>query len=218
MVERKNADTIETLISDLLNGEDATQNRAANELVSMGARVVQPLLAAIVNDDHSEDASHLEHRILRDVLVRIGEPAFQAVVDTLNPTGVVRRAAVKTAVLFHDVRAVDPLIKVALSKRCGQLARLYAIDALGYFKDPRAFEPLITLLSDEEVIIRGTAARALAEYRDQRAVEPIRLALNHTGTSEWMDWRTTATEALKTIQNPYYKPRDRGFFINYRYA
>jgi len=40
----------------------------------------------------------------------------------------------------------------------------YAIDALGYFKAPRAFEPLIAALQDEDVLTRGHAAVALGEY------------------------------------------------------
>ena len=209
---------MDSLIENL-KGDREIRQQAADMLVKIGKPAVLPLLVAIKKDDRNESVVEYEHRILRRVLIKIGEPAFQALVKALKKqSSTIRgRAAVKTLVLFNDLKVIEPLVEVMLSKDYPMLTRTYAIDALAYFKDPRAFESLIAALQDEEVPIRGHAAIALGEYRDKRALEPLRASLNHSGPCQWMDWRKSVLEAIEAISNPDYRVSNRGFFINCHY-
>jgi HEAT repeat protein len=66
-------------------------------------------------------------------------------------------------------------------------------NALG--KIPRAVEPLIAALKDEDVNVRWPAARALGEIKDPRAVEPLIAALK----DEELHVRWPAAEALVSL-------------------
>ncbi len=58
--------------------------------------------------------------------------------------------------------------------------RLYAAGALGDIKDPVAFEPLIEALGDEDSEADTIIAKALVNYRDERAIPALIKALgNH---------------------------------------
>ena len=172
VIEMTKESTIDSLISDLRITRGNTRQRATDELVKIGEPAIEPLLRAIQEDDRSESMVDYEHRFLREVLVKMEEPAFNKLIEALiEQSNIIRgRAVVKTLVLFDDIRVVEPFVEVMLDERYGQTTRCYAIDALGYFKDPRAFEPLMAALHDEDVLIVGHAARALGEYQDKRAL------------------------------------------------
>jgi HEAT repeat protein len=72
---------------------------------------------------------------------------------------------------------VDPLVE-ALRDEDARV-RSYAACALGEIGDPRAVDPLIYALQDEdeESDVRSGAARALGEIGDPRAVDPLVEAL-----------------------------------------
>ncbi len=51
--------------------------------------------------------------------------------------------------------------------------RIRAVDVLGELKDPRAVDPLINLLHDENAAIRKNAVESLEKLGDTRALEPL---------------------------------------------
>ena len=57
------------------------------------------------------------------------------------------------------------------------MVRCDAAGALGNLEDPRAVEPLIAALNDNEGTVRYEAAAALGKIKDPRAVEPLIAAL-----------------------------------------
>jgi HEAT repeat protein len=58
--------------------------------------------------------------------------------------------------------------------------RLGIIYALGEIKDPRAVEPLVSLLNDKNNEIRWMAALALGEIGDIRTIDPLKTSLKDT--------------------------------------
>jgi len=171
-------------------------------------------LKALEKDDTSESHFEYENRLLRKALVRIGEPAFEALLEALRSKKM-GRAAIKALMFFKDDRVVEPLIEAAVSTQRSLLTRGYAIDALGYLRPEQAFDHLLALLQDENVLIRGHAARTLGKYRDRRALEPIARSLEHPGKTEFMDWRRSAEIAIRRIEDPSYEGDDPGFFDHY---
>ena len=72
---------------------------------------------------------------------------------------------------------VKGLIKALGYKKNFQV-RFDAARLLGEIGDPRAVQPLIDALEDEEVMVRNEAARVLGEIGDPRAVDPLINALD----------------------------------------
>jgi HEAT repeat protein len=137
------------------------------------ARAVQPLISAFA--DISDAAM--------EAVVQIGEPAVDSLIPAL---AYIARVAAPALARIGDGRAVEPLIRTlgshnpASSERRVQ-AEIGAIaQALGEFKDPRAAEPLISLLADTheygKISVRSAAANALANIGTP-AVKPLIAAL-----------------------------------------
>ena len=102
----------------------------------------------------------------KDELVKMGEPAVEPLIAALS----------------------DPETP---SRSLGMIAG--ALEEIG---DPRAVEPLILALHDEERGLRFNAARALGELGDPRAVEPLITAFAQDLV------RQEALEALEKIGDP----------------
>jgi HEAT repeat protein len=90
--------------------------------------------------------------------------------------------------------AVEPLIAALQDSRWE--VRFAAARALGRIGDPRAVEPLIAALKEEDG--RSSAARAPGEIGDARAVEPLIFALK----DEDIGVRSAAAKALDEIGIP----------------
>jgi HEAT repeat protein len=69
---------------------------------------------------------------------------------------------------------------------------------LGYIKDPRASEPLITALKDGDDLVRCYAAEALGWIKDPRATEPLIAALRDSEAAV----RLGAATSLGWIRDP----------------
>jgi HEAT repeat protein len=78
----------------------------------------------------------------------------------------------------------------------------FAAVALGKIGDKQAFDPLITALSDKDVMIRIAAADGLGYLGDSRALPTLRLARkNDNGIDEFGESvRDHATRAIRRIQ------------------
>lgn len=205
---------VETLVEKLWDREPQVRAESMAELVRLGEKAVNPLLDALENDDRSESAFEYENRLLRRTLIQIGEPALLGIIEALR-SGRLGRAAVKVLMLFKDVRITEPLLEVVRDADHPVNTRAYALDALAYLQPPEAFDSLVSLLEDSNLLIRGHAARALGNYRDPRTLPAIRKSLQHPGTTPFMDWRKSAETALRRIEEPTFRGSDPGFFEQY---
>ncbi len=71
---------------------------------------------------------------------------------------------------------------------------------MGTLGDPRAVEPLIAVLSDEDPAVRVAAAFALAALGDARAVEPLGMLLGDSSDAEYA--HDFVVPALKQVGGP----------------
>jgi HEAT repeat protein len=156
------------------------------------AAAVEPLIAVL----HDEDEA-IRHSASR-VLVRIGAPAVQPLVDSLgwNEWEVEsvlveigapaveplvahlhdepeerRRAIVGVLGKIADARAVESLLQAVDDPESS--VRDSVATALGHLGDARSVEPLIGMLDDGEASVRRSAANALGRLGDARAVPPL---------------------------------------------
>jgi HEAT repeat protein len=208
---------IEALIRNLFATDEGLRQRAANYLREAGAAAIEPLLQAIEKDDCSEDAIGYENRFIRRVFIQFGEPAFQAVIRAFD-TDFKARAAVKTIVLFRDARAV-PILMQHIEHYPKHPSAIYAIEALGYFHDPRSFEFLHALLMHAHSLTRYSAAVAIAEYHDPAVIEALQTVLASIPPQTGYNyWQQIIQDSIRFAADPNFKPASRGFFINNRYV
>jgi tetratricopeptide (TPR) repeat protein len=114
-------------------------------------------------------------------MMQVGQPAFQALLDDLQPGNRSLGAAAQALAAWGDPRAVEPLIETMLHRRVSRRARLDVIKALGAFRDPRAFKALTRASSDPHPAVRLQAAWALAEYGDPDLIPLVTHALSEPG-------------------------------------
>jgi HEAT repeat protein len=133
----------------------------------------------------------------KDVLIEIGKPAVEPLIEILNDENPdVRSKVVYILGKIKDPRAVEPLIEALKDKDSG--VRWVAATALGRLRDPRAVEPLVEALKDENRRVRAEAAEVLGELKDLRAVEPLIEALKDKEGYV----RAKAAEVLGKIKDP----------------
>src|SRR6185436_7817703 len=82
-------------------------------------------------------------------------------------------AAASSALAGSDVK-VDDLVRVVVDESTNYKMRVQAALVLGKLADPRAVQPLIKALNDQNKTVRGIAASALGQLGDQSALEPLR--------------------------------------------
>ena len=162
--------SVELLISALTANDGGARCAAAGLLGKMGnPRAVEPLIATLM-DDASETI-----------------PAAVEALEAIDPDWAGSDSA---------SRAVPNLL--AALKGPDSVVRRAAALALGRIKDPRAFEPLIPLLMDDNILVRQCVAESLEAIDPDwarsepasRAVPTLVAALGH------MDVRPIAVKAL----------------------
>ena len=174
--------------------DKGVRQAAAEALVKIGAPAVEPLIAALKDKD--SDVRYAAAKALGEIKdPRAVEPLIAVPKDYYS--GV--RYAVTEALVKIGAPAMEPLIAALKDKDSKDSdVRQAAAEALGEIKDPRAVEPLIAALKDEDSDVRAAAAYALGEIKDPRAVEPLIAALKD-GDS---DVRKAAAKALGEIKDP----------------
>lgn len=151
--------------------------QAAETLARIGRRAPKPVVDALIPP-------------LKDKDWTVRANAVRALGEMLREMGREEREIAKAG------RALEPLI-VALDEQHAKL-REYAAVVLGQLANPRAVEPLIaTLEEDESGAVRKAAAAALGAVTDPRPVGPLIAVLENP--VELVEVRTNAAEALGSI-------------------
>lgn len=220
--KKDNEQEFQKLISKLQDGSED----AAKELGQLGdARAVEPLIAALKNERVCRDAAIALGQIGD---ARAVEPLI-AVAEDWTKHYSVRIFVARALGQLGDNRAVDPLIAIlkngqedslreAAASALGRLgdARavpplLASIACLDHQLDNRtapealvqigvaAVEPLIAVLTEQNVEIRRAAATALGQIGDTRAVEPLKAVLKKSFYWVPDDLRATFIRALNQL-------------------
>jgi HEAT repeat protein len=186
------ARAIAPLIASMKGYERATQDAAKNALVKIGDPAVEPLIAALENEDPG---------IRLWAVTALGEikdsRSVEPLIVKLNDGDYYVRQQVPQALAnLNDPRVVEPLIASLHDEWSG--IRMVVADALGTVKDPRAVEPLISALKDEDPYVRRQVALAIGVIQDVRGVEPLIGAL----VDEDPIVQVAAAEALSGFNDP----------------
>lgn len=186
---------------------------AATALINLGRLAVEPLIAAL------KDPNGELRAISAELLGEIGDKrALESLIKVLKDKEFnVRKNAAAALGKIGDERAIEALLKVLVDKDINRTAA-NSLKMLGWKpgRDPQgvqffvvqnawkqvvemgepAIEPLITLLEENnDDNLRWAAAEALGQIRDQRAVDPLIIALKDPDTT----LRENAAAALGKI-------------------
>jgi HEAT repeat protein len=188
----KDPDAVEPL-AVLLDDESVAVRRAAAAALAErgGLRVVEPLIRALENTD-AEVRSIASTAVFRRLMA-----------DTDTDT---RRATATALGRIGAPEGVGPLLKAV--KDADEGVRVAAIKALAAIGDVQAVLPLVLVVAREENRARSTgradaamqraAAQALDTLCDDKAVEPLKIALAHDDA----DIREIAIRRLARIGTP----------------
>ena len=154
---------------ELLGSKDATVCcDAIDALGKIGdARAIKPLVELLGDENAGFRAAY--------ALSKIGLPAVEPLLELLEDEDFPFRSGVVDALgEIGDTRAIKPLINLLGNKDRG--LRSDAGEALCKIGRP-AVEPLVELLKNEDSVVRIHAAYTLGRIGDDRAIEPLILAL-----------------------------------------
>lgn len=159
----------------------------------IGKPAVKPLIADL------KDKNPIVRRHAVQALGVIKDPrAVEPLVAVLNDKDpLIQRQAIKALGRIKDPRAVDPLTVVLKDKDVESYVRMSAAEALGWFGESSAVEPLVAALSDANWDVRSHAAEALGKIKDPIAVEPLIDSLRDQDATV----RGNAAEALGKIRD-----------------
>jgi HEAT repeat protein len=162
--EIKDAIAVEPLVTIL--GDGSCGYTAANALAKIGKPSIEPLCAALKDDNTVAR---------RSAAMSLGKIKDSAAVESLitamkDEDLIVRRNAATALGQIRDGGAVAPLI-TALNDE-NPIVRRVAATALGNIKDAGAVAPLIDALKDKDAIVRANAVAALGEI-GKSAVEAL---------------------------------------------
>jgi len=142
-------------------------------------KAVQPLIKLLTVERHNDvvKSCALAFRELGDP--RASEPLAASLLGYSRSQYDTdyRRAVCDTLVSLGAV-SVDPLIKALSDRSNGGYSDLLrtcalAAEALGEIGDKRAFQPLCSLLKDEDPKVRWKVVVALGELNDKRGIDPL---------------------------------------------
>jgi len=184
--QARDVGSIEPIIDSLRDSDEKTQQVAANALAWFKDASTIDLLIAVLEPARPYSAW---------TLGRMGEAAFQPLIDALNVSDAdVRSEAARGLGHSRDRRAVEPLLERLSDNQIRQHAAL----ALGEIGDGRAIDALTAALSDDDYLMRCCAANSLSDIHDPRIAEPLIAVLNNV--DEYWGTRRAAIFGLLAIR------------------
>lgn len=169
----------------------------------------------------------------QNVLIEIGTPAVEALIETLNDRSVYARSmAIEALSKIGDKRAIEPLkqrlndpnklIQVTVAAGLHGMGQMnptdVIIDALGdenlearraaaratwEIIDNPPLKPLLKAMEDNDSLVRDYAARAIGKTRSPQAAQPLVKMLKEDESSEV---KTSITASLEKIGKPAVDP------------
>jgi HEAT repeat protein len=152
------------LVAQLTNS--TKRDRAAQELIGMGALAVPALIDSLARQDSAQGELCLR------ILVQIGPRAVPPLCEALAAAHPETRGrAAEILGVIKDTRAVPALLDALRGEF--YTVRLKAALALGGIRDPGAIPALTDALRDTDPDVRAAAARSLCAFADPRTFEAV---------------------------------------------
>jgi HEAT repeat protein len=167
------------------------RDRAAQDLIRLGADAVTPLIEAL----QTKDASLLP--LYEQILARVpsATPTLIKLLGSAHP--VIRGRVAEVFAISRDRAAVPALLDAVNGEYFTVRSR--AALALGKIGEPRAIQPLLNLLKDPEDDVRIAACLALGLFRDPSTFDEI---TNVLLDDPKIEVRQAAARALGNTQHP----------------
>jgi hypothetical protein len=160
-------------VGQLGSGGDAAATHVKRICTALGPTTVTPLATALAADPDAR-----ARRTVQDILLGFGAHGRSAVKQLLNAPGwEVRQTAAFLLREFNDGEGLDDL-KQLLNDSEPQVQR-EAIRATILVDDKRAYDVLVSVLTEANARDRATLAQQLTAQRDPRAVPLCRYLLAH---------------------------------------
>ena len=173
------------------NEDNSTDENKDEPIVKSSLNSQERKIKLLIQQLASNSSTERNNAVSR--LVKMGEPAFQLVLEssTMSYNEVIKRKTCDYFGIKGDPRGVEPLIR--LLKDPDRYVRSRAANALINLGDERAVMPLINALNDSKSKVRYRAVKSLGSIGDERAVNYLKICLddNNYTVSE------AAAEALK---------------------
>jgi HEAT repeat protein len=179
--------SISAQINDLNSLFPWIRNRAINSLVEIGLPAVKEIVVALdtrwapivtkgfdsSKDSFSEiNSATKRYLLLRDVLVKIGEPALAELENALHHSNLnVRYSAMEAIIRIGHPSIVDLLLPLVDSTEDNE--RGLAIAELGTIGTPRVFDRIVAALDDKSSYVRNIAIIALGNLGDKRVLPEL---------------------------------------------
>jgi HEAT repeat protein len=209
------------LISQL--ADFTKRDRAAEELIKLGADSVTPLMDALQTQDlnllpvYQQILSQIPsatpalikalttaHPLVRGRVVEVlgnrkDKTAIPALLDALKGEYfTVRSRAALVLASFGDPHVIPGLLPLLKDKE--DEVRIAACTALGKFREPTTFDDIANvLLDDSKIEVRRSAAKALGETKHPAAIPFLMEALHDS--SWWYEREQAATDLMSAIEN-----------------
>ncbi len=181
---------IKRLLAQLL--DPSRRDRAARDLLQMGAQAAPQLIEALQSRDPGLPP------LIRQILIRMGPAATPALAQALSEAMPSLRLQVCEILAQSKDRAALPALIAAL--RGEYLAvRSGAATALGLLADPAAIHPLLSTLQDASPEVRAAAALALGSFPAQETVDAL---ANLLFDDPEIEVRLAAIRALGKMKHP----------------
>ncbi len=172
-------------------GDVTQRDRAAQELIRLGADAVNPLIEAL----QTKDAGLLP--LIQQILARIPS-ATPTMVNLLGNTHPVIRGRIAEIFSINKDRAAIPALLDALQGEYFTVRSRAAL-ALAKMGEPKAVPLLLNLLKDREDEVRIAACLALGLFRDPSTFDDI---TNVLLDDPQIEVRQAAARALGNTQHP----------------
>jgi HEAT repeat protein len=192
---------VRALVEKTFSTNQQQREDAARELGWLGARGVPelPFLVRLLTD-YEGDADENPSREASMALVRLGPSAVEPLIAAMCARGNPAKEELAVVLgLTGDRRAVPALIDALEGHEAGAF-RDRAAWALGLIRDPRAVEPLLRHIGDDNPNVAKWSIEALGLTGDRRAVEALITIAKNRGASA--DLRTSAASSLGAIGDP----------------
>lgn len=172
-------------------GDVTKRERAAQDLIRMGADSVLPLIEALQTNDRN--LLPLYQQIL--ARIPLATPLLVKALSTAHP---IIRGRVAEVFGINKDRSAVPVLLEALQGEYFTVRSRAAL-ALGKIGDTRAIKPLLGLLKDPEDEVRGAACLALGFFKDPTTFDDI---TNVLLDDPKIEVRQAAAKALGNTEHP----------------
>jgi len=187
---------VKRLISQL--ADSAKRDRAAQELIRLGAEAAPMLIEAL----QTKDLDLLP--LYGQILLRIGKPVTPALTKALvTAHPLIRGRVAEILAVMKDDSAVPALLDALRGEFF--TVRAKAAAALGNIGNPQSIEPLLHALKDSEAEVRMAAVLGVGKYRDPSTFDEIANVLLDDPV---LEVRQAAARALGNGRHP-----DAVFFL-----